>query len=156
MKTLILYATKHGAAKEIAERIATRIEGSMVYDLKQENIPSLADFECVIIGSSVYAGSIRKEAKTYLTKNLCCLPDKVLGLFLSGMSENDVSDVFKSNFPAEIVEKAKVKALLGGIFDPKNSSIMAKFIMKIATKQSGYVNTISDDKIDVFIKDLIT
>jgi menaquinone-dependent protoporphyrinogen IX oxidase len=32
MKTLILYATKHGAAREIAQRIAIRLDGAVVHD----------------------------------------------------------------------------------------------------------------------------
>ena len=69
MKTLILYATKYGAAREAAQRIAKHMNGAVLHDLKQKNVPALADFDCVIIGSSIYVGAIRKEAKTFLTQN---------------------------------------------------------------------------------------
>ena len=35
MKTLILYASKYGAAQEIARRIANRMGNADTYDLKQ-------------------------------------------------------------------------------------------------------------------------
>ena len=150
MKTLILYATKYGAAREIAQRIANNMREAKIYDLKNDNIPPLEQFECIIIGSSVYAGNIRKEAKTFITKNLSILQDKKIGLFLSGMApESGEEKVFES-MPAEIVSVAKEKSLLGGIFDPKKANGLERFIMKIVTKQSGYVNTISDEKIAQF------
>ena len=48
MKTLILYATKHGATREAAKRIAAKIPGAVFHDLKQDGIPALFDFDCVI------------------------------------------------------------------------------------------------------------
>ena len=154
MKTLILYATKYGAAREIAGRIGTRINGAEIYDLKDGNIPSLTGFDCIIAGSSIYAGAIRKEAKEFLTKNADNFSGKTVGLFISGMSEGESESAFNTNFPSALIEKAKAKAVLGGIFDPGKAGMMAKLIMKIVTKQSGYVNTISDDKIDKFVQDL--
>ena len=154
MKTLILYATKYGATKEIAERIGKSLDDVVLYDIKAGQIPSLSDYDCIIIGSSLYAGSIRKEAKDYLIKNEECLKSKKIGLFLSGMSEGEANEAFKNNFPVSILENAKVKALLGGIFDPGKAGALARFIIKIITKQSGYFNNINDEKIDKFVNDL--
>jgi len=154
MKTLILYATKYGAAREIAERIGNRISGAEICDLKSGNIPKPDNYDCIIIGSSIYAGTIRKEAKEYMTMNESELAGKTLGLFISGMSEGESETAFKANFPVALLEKAKTKAVLGGIFDPKKAGIMAKIIMKLVTKQSGYVNNITDDKIDKFVQEL--
>jgi len=58
MKTLILYATKHGATREVATRIASHTDGTVLHDLKQASTPTLADFDCVIIGSSLYGGAM--------------------------------------------------------------------------------------------------
>ena len=55
MKTIILYATKHGAIAEIARRIAAHINGAVVHDLKQP-VPDLTEYDSVIVGSSVYVG----------------------------------------------------------------------------------------------------
>ena len=150
MKTLILYATKYGAAREIAEKIAKNIDGAEIYDLKQNNIPSFDNFDCVIIGSSLYAGSIRKEAKIFLSQNAGAFQGKNIGLFLSGMAESGEEKFFESNFPAEIVRSAKAADILGGVFDPEKAGFMERFIMKIITKQPGYINKISDDKIARF------
>ena len=152
MKTIILYATKHGAAAEIAKRIAAQFDDADVYDLKQGNIPLLDDFERVIIGSSVYAGTFRKEAKTYLAVKADELCEKKLGLFISGMSESESDSMFTSNAPPEVVKAAVVKDILGGIYDPEKSNFFERFIMKIITKQSGRIDKINDDKINRFVE----
>lgn len=150
MKAIILYATKHGAAKEIAERIAKRLPGSMIYDLKDGGIPPVSQFDCVVLGSSIYAGAIHKEAKTFLTNNADTLRDKCLGLFLSGMDASREKEFFDANFPAEVLQTATVKSFLGGIFDPKKAGLIERFIMKAVAKQSAYSDTILDDKIGQF------
>ena len=152
LKTLILYATKYGAAREIAERVSGALGGAELFDLKQDNIPDLREYECVIIGSSVYAGSIRKEAKLFLAKKANSLSDKQIGLFISGMSKNEAENekMFTNNFPEAILSTAKAKSLLGGVFDPQKAGGFERFVMKIVTKQKNLVNTIDEEKIKRF------
>jgi len=152
MKTIILYATKHGAAADIAGRIAAQIDGSITYDIKQGGVPALDDYDCVIVGSSIYAGSFRKEAKAFLAQNADELCKKKLGLFISGMSESEVDGAFKANVPDEVLQAAAVKSSLGGTFDPKKANFFERLIMKAVTKQSGYVSNISDEKISTFVE----
>jgi len=151
MKTIIVYATKHGAAEEVARRIADRIGGAAIYNLKSSDIPSLNDFDCVIIGSSIYAGMIRKEAKVFLSKNTAVLKEKSVGLFLCGLDASQEKTYFDSNFAPEILQAAKATGFMGGIFDPQKAGFMERFIMKMVAKQSVYSNTIDDDKIVRFV-----
>ena len=151
MKTIILYATKNGAAAEIAKRIAGQIDGAVTHDLKQEPVPPLADFDCVIVGTSIYAGTVRKEAKEFLTINSGALCEKKLGLFISGMSKENEEGVLSTCFPEDVLKAATASNVLGGIFDPKKSGFFARMIMKVVTKQSGYVDNIDDDKITQFV-----
>jgi len=152
MKTIIVYATKYGAAGEIAQRISKKIEGAVIHDLKQGAIPDLAAFDCVIIGASVYAGTIRKEAKAFVLQNADTLLQKKLGLFISGMGGSDEKACFEKNFPLGVLQAAKAANFLGGIFDPIKANFMERFIMKIVTKQPGYLSNISDSKIERFVE----
>ena len=156
MKTLILYATKHGATAEIARRIAEQIEGSVIHDLKHGDIPSIDGFDCVIIGSAVYAGTIRKEAKTFLNQNASVLCEKNLGLFLSGMDASGEEKYFEANIPESIRQTATIASVLGGIFDPKKAGLFERLIMRLVSKRSGYISTIDDDKIKQFVEAINT
>ena len=154
MKTLILYATKYGATREIAERISRNLGDVVIFDLKQGDLPDLAEFDCVIIGSSLYAGSIRKEAKAFLAKNADTLRQKKIGLFLSGMASEGGQKSFTDNFPKEVVQAAKASSVLGGIFDPEKAGRLERMVMKMVTKKSEYISTIDDEKIKEFVKTL--
>jgi menaquinone-dependent protoporphyrinogen oxidase len=151
MQTIILYATKHGAAREIARRIADKIDGAALHDLKQGDVPDLTAYDCVIVGSSVYAGMIRKEAKEFLSKNAELLQSKKLGLFISGMAKDNEESVLSAAFPKVLLQSAKVASLLGGIFDPQKAGFFERLIIKAVTKQSAYVDTIDNDKIGEFV-----
>jgi len=152
MKTVILYASKHGAAGEVARRIAQQLDNACIHDLKQSKLPSLADFDCIIFGSSLYAGMIRKEAKAFLSHNADILLQKKLGLFLSGIGAEGEKTYFESNFSPDLLQKAKAASFLGGIFDPRKAGVLERLVIKLVTKKSAYVNIIDDAKIEQFAK----
>ena len=155
MKTLILYATKHGGTHDVAKRIAKKIHGAVIHDLKQANIPPLAEYDCVIFGSSIYVGQVRKEAKAFLVQNANKLKEKKLGLFLCGLQESEEKQCFASNFPPDILESAKATSFLGGIFDPDKAGFMERFIIKAVAKMKGYTDKIDNDKIERFAEEMM-
>jgi len=150
MKTIILYATKHGTAAEIAKRIAAHLDNADIVDIKLGDIPALDEYDCVIIGGSVYAGLLRKEARTFIAQNADALCKKKLGLFISAMDEDSEEQIFKTNVPESVLQAAIVKSALGAAFDPKKANFIERLIMKAVTKQSGAVNKINDEKISKF------
>ena len=155
MKTIILYATKYGAAAEIARRISAHIDGAVVHDLKQP-APDITEYDCVIIGTSVYAGMFRKEAKAFLSQNADFLCKKKLGLFASGLTPSEEQQIFTNNVPKKVLKSAKAAVFLGGIFDPKKAGFAERLIMKVAAKQSKYTDTIDYGKIEQFVKTVRT
>ncbi|MCL2532209.1 MAG: flavodoxin domain-containing protein [Oscillospiraceae bacterium] len=155
MKTLILYATKHGAAADIAGRIAKHIDNAALHNLKQDSTPNLAQYDCIIVGSAVYAGMFRKEAKTFLAQHADMLMQKQLGLFASGLLPAEEQKIFADNVPPQLLAHAKAAMLLGGVFDPAKANFATRLAMKAATKQSGYVSTIDNDKIAEFAKRML-
>jgi len=154
MKTLILYATKYGATAEIAQKIAAKTDDATTQDLKNTPAPNLDEYECIIIGTSIYAGNIRKEAKEFLAQNIETLKTKKLGLYISGMEANKDKESLNACFPNELVNTAKAISSLGGAFDPKKAGFFERLIMKVITKQSGYISTISEEKIDQFVEQM--
>jgi menaquinone-dependent protoporphyrinogen oxidase len=151
MKTLVLYATKRGAAREIAERIARALECA-AYDLGGGDIPPLEGYDAVVIGGSLYAGMVRKEAKAFAAQNEAALLGKKVGLFLSGLGKGS-EEAFQTNFPKAIVEGAKAKGSMGGIYDPAKCGFGERLIMRLLGKRQ-YTNTISDEAIGVFVKEM--
>ena len=153
MKKLILYATKYGATAEIARRIAEKFGDADTHDLKAP-VPDFTEYDCIIIGSSIYAGAFRKEVKNFFAQNEDKLLQKKFGVFASGMSRGDGGKVFDENVPDKIKQATKATALLGGIFDPSKANFMERLIMKIITKQSGRVDVIDESKIESFVEEI--
>ncbi|MCL2616226.1 MAG: flavodoxin domain-containing protein [Defluviitaleaceae bacterium] len=153
MNTLILYATKYGGIRYIVQRIADGMGGAKLHNLGQGGIPALDGFDCVIIGSSIYIGSIRKEAKAFLSQHAGSLRGKRLGLFLSGMEPENGGQYLEKNFTADLLSEAKAASFLGGSIDPAKLGVIDRFLIKIAGKTvSEPTNNISDEKIAQFVE----
>ncbi|MCL2842540.1 MAG: flavodoxin domain-containing protein [Oscillospiraceae bacterium] len=147
--TIILYATKYGTAREVAERLSGYLDDTVTHDLKAGAVPDLAEFDTVILGSAVYAGSIRKEARAFLAAHKTELAEKRLGFYLCGISKEEQT-YFKDNFPKELLEQATATDLFGGKFDPQKANGLERLIMKAVAKQSGCIDTIDDAKVKQF------
>ncbi|MDR2956733.1 MAG: flavodoxin domain-containing protein [Coriobacteriales bacterium] len=156
MKTLVLYATKYGAARKIAESLAESLSDADLCNIKEGYPTNFAKYDCVIIGSSVYAGSIRPEAKAFIAQAVSALEGKRLGLFICGMDAQRYEDCLKKNYPAEILQQAVVTDFLGGIFDPAKANFAERTIFRAASKLSSYQNTIDVEKIKQFAQAMET
>jgi menaquinone-dependent protoporphyrinogen oxidase len=86
MSVLITYASKHGATKGIAERIAAtlRQRGQDVVVQPVAAAVDLQPYDAFVIGSAVYMGSLMKEATTFVRRNRVVLAERPVWLFSSG------------------------------------------------------------------------
>ncbi len=146
MKTLIAYATKHGSAENSAKKLAKKLNGEVdLVNLKKNKKIDIDQYDRVIIGSSVYVGKIRKEARLFSEERLTELQNKEIGLFICCMSEDEKAEQqLKDNFPEELVNKAVVTGVFGGEFDFDKMNFLEKIAIKKITgveeSQSNLMN----------------
>ena len=150
MKTLIVYASKYGATKKIAESIADIIGAADLADVKCCDEISLNDYDGIILGSRLTAGKTQKEFNRFLNENADRLGNMKIGLFLSGLQESGEDEYFKQNFSSELLDKAISKAFLGGVFDPKKCSFFERKLIKVIAKLDSYTCVINEEKIETF------
>lgn len=151
MRTLIIYATKNGATKKIAELLAASLGAEVtLQDIGEGPTTSAFEYDCVVLGSPLTAGMIRKEIKQFAANNADTLKEKRLGLYVSGLQGDGEAKYFEENFPAELLEAARAKAFLGGIFDPDKCGFVARKIIKTIAKLESYTSTIDEEKIRQF------
>lgn len=155
MKTLILYATKHGAAQEAARMIADAMGGATLCDLAKDPLPSLGDADAIVVGGSVYAGMLRKEARAFLRAHAQELCQKPLGLYLCCLSESGLEGYLTSNVPAPVLAHAKATAVMGGVCDPQKFKALERLVVKLAAKQSGYLSTLEPAKAQAFAQAML-
>ena len=66
MTTAVIYASKTGTTKKVAEYIAGKI-GAKAISIKEN--PDLASYDRIIIGTGVYAGKPSKVMRNYVEAN---------------------------------------------------------------------------------------
>lgn len=86
MTILVAFASKHGATREIAERIAEKLQGAgyTAECLPVNTEPDAAAYEAVVLGSALYYGAWMKEATEYLLRHRAALAALPVWLFSSG------------------------------------------------------------------------
>ena len=85
-KVLVTFGSKYGATAQIAEKIGQVLQeagfDTKVVSTRTADKP--AAYDAVVLGSSVYVGSWRKESAKYLRDNLQELKTKAVWIFSSG------------------------------------------------------------------------
>lgn len=154
MKTLIIYATKHGTTEKCASILSRKLTGEVdVHNLKSGSVPDLQQYDKVIIGGSIYIGRIQKEVSEFCLRNLEVLNGKTLGLFICGMQKGDaLKTQLEAAFPHQLREKAVVKESLGGEFIFKNLNFIERFIVKNVSKVDKDTSDISEESIEKFVQ----
>jgi menaquinone-dependent protoporphyrinogen oxidase len=86
MTILVAYASKHGATRGIAERIAQTLEsqGQEAEALPIDTIRDVKAYDAVVLGSAIYYGSWMKEATEFLLRNKAALASRPVWLFSAG------------------------------------------------------------------------
>jgi menaquinone-dependent protoporphyrinogen oxidase len=149
MKTLILYATRHGCAEKCAAKLGAALHGEVkTAHLKDAGAIDLSDYETVVIGGSIHAGKIQKVVKSFCAKNLEALKNKRLGLFLCCMEEGPkAEEQFAGAFPEVLIGAATAKGLFGGEFDFDRMNWLEKAIIKKISKIEASVSKIKEQAI---------
>ena len=86
MKILVTYASKYGSTAEIAASIGNTLSeaGIDVKVMSVDAVNSLKDYNAVVVGSAVYAGSWLGYAVEFIARNEKELATKPMWIFSSG------------------------------------------------------------------------
>lgn len=137
MKTLIVYGTTYGYAKECAQRLKSLLpEDVEVVDAKSAMTLALEPYDQIIIGGSVYMGQVQKTVRKFCTQQLIPLQKKKIGLFLcSGQPDNFDKDVAAA-FPEELRRQAISIEPFGGRMDPSKMNLIHRLITNMVAKSN--------------------
>lgn len=142
-RILVAYATKHHSTEEIAEAIAEELRdrGDDVECMAAGDAPSPERFDAVVLGSAVYAGRWRREARHYLKSHHDELAELSFWIFSSGpvgdMAEVDFSENEKWLEPHKVLELAESAGMRGHIvFGGKVPSDPGNFVERSMAKNT--------------------
>ena len=156
MKTLIIYASKHGCTEKCSNLLKGKLNGEVkIVDIKKDNVPEIALFDKIIIGGSIYMGRIQKELNEFCLKNISTLKNKKLGFFICCMKENDIAETQISNsFPEELLINAITRGYFGGEFIFKKMNFLERLIVKKVSKINKDTSTLSKENIIKFAQSI--
>lgn len=118
-KILVAYASKHGATKAIAEKIADQLRSAGlntdISNVKDAGNPG--NYDALVLGSAVYIGGWRKEAVKFVEQHANSLTKLPVWIFSSGptgegdpielldgwMMPDKLKPVFEQFKPREVV-----------------------------------------------------
>jgi menaquinone-dependent protoporphyrinogen oxidase len=108
---LVTYASKRGATKEIAERIAETLTaaGQQAEAKPVRATGDLSAYDAFVVGSAAYFGRWLREAASFVQKNRAVLASRPVWLFSSGplgteATDADGQDLRAAAEPKEIAE----------------------------------------------------
>ncbi len=94
MKTVVVYASKYGSTKGIAEFIAEKLQqqGTQADALEVGQVQNLEDYDAFVIGSAVYMAHWMKEAAEFVIRNRAVLASHPVWLFSCGPLGTETKD----------------------------------------------------------------
>ncbi|MFD1179000.1 flavodoxin domain-containing protein [Paenibacillus puldeungensis] len=155
MSTLIVYAGKYGCTEKCVNALTSQIKDPVeVINLHHDTVPELSNYDCVIVGGSIYFGQFQKACKQFCTDHLLDLKRRKLGLFICNAAYENTEQFLKEAYPAELLEHATAKAGFGGELNLENMRFLDKFLAKIITKSAQKENkplpSIHWDEVEAF------
>jgi len=114
---LVAYASKHGSTTEIAAAIAECLttRGMQATCVPADTVDNLEPYSAVVLGSAVYAGRWRAEARHFLRRFRHDLGGCPFWIFSSGPVGDPAKDNPKWIEPAKVIGKAEALGVRGHV-----------------------------------------
>lgn len=144
MKTLILYASKHGATKKCAMHIQDNHKNTDLYNIDTLDQVNLTSYDKILIGSPVYAGLLNKKIKKWLVEHEANWTQKDTKLFICGMNDKSTDEVINNNLTASQQKHLSIH-FVGGAYNFKDMNFFERFIVKKIAKTTTSIENIDYD-----------
>jgi menaquinone-dependent protoporphyrinogen oxidase len=156
MKTAIIYASKHGTTQKVAEIIQSKLPNDEVelFNLAEKPSVEFRKYDRILIGSSVYAGSIQPKARKFVAQNMIDLLQKDVALFVCCMFFDKAYEQIEKGFPEALRQHARSIKHLGGEFRFDEMNSIERFLVKKIAGASESVSKIDLKGIDDFIAEI--
>ena len=151
--TAVIFSTKHGCAKQCAALLQEQLYNPAdLFQLGKDTV-NLANYDQVILGGSIYAGTIQKEMKQFCEKNKEQLLRKKLAFYTCGMQEGQsAKEQLSANYPADLLAHAVVREPFGGKLHMQNMRWWEKLVIRIVMKTTDDQDRIDQAAIKAFAK----
>ena len=139
MKTLLGYVSNKGTVREMATRLAEKLDGDVdVIDLKKDGRTDPKSYDRIVLGGSIHMGRVQNRLKRYCRRHKETLRDRKLGLFLCCLDGEQAEKYMKESFSEELFANAYATGWFGGQVDAATyGPLLRKIIEKVAEETAG-------------------
>ena len=132
MKTLIIYKSKHGAGKEVAQYMQQKLSA----DLREaDSALSWEGYERIICVGSIYAGRLAKHMIACIHANTQELAGKSVCMLLCGMSDAAPEKIITENLGEACYRQLAFSVNIGGRLDFQKLGFLERKIIRMVNKQ---------------------
>lgn len=107
MKQMILYDSKYGFTKKVAEFIHANLSDSEIHKITDFN-QNLSTVSEIFIGTYIYKGEMSKETSKFLKKYKVSLLKQKLKIFCSALDKTDFNNALQNSIDPEIFYHATI------------------------------------------------
>ncbi|PKM86116.1 MAG: flavodoxin [Firmicutes bacterium HGW-Firmicutes-10] len=157
MKTAIIYASTYGSTRKVAQTLNQKIPDSTLVDIKKQSIDP-ANFDTIILGSSIYIGQVDKQMKNFINGYKEVLKNKRIGIYFCCGFEENLQTYLDTNFDKEMIKDA-IAMTMGGEMDVSKMSFAHKMITRMVPKSEQGKNrevTLHPEKVEEFVKQMFS
>ncbi len=155
MNTLIIYATKNGSVKEVAQLIKRELVGKVkLVNAHDEIIKDVTEFDNIMIGSSIYFGQIDRKIKNFIFLNRPEILKKKFGFFIMAVEPNKemlIKQVHNA-LSNDLIDKAETISVIGSQIKLKKFSWIVRIILRYFRNIKCSYKDIDKEKISEFVK----
>lgn len=154
MKTLIVYASRHGYSRECARKISEGLgTGTDIVEISR-TMPKnlLSHYDTVIIGGGIHTGSLSPLVKRFCRKNKKKLITKRLGFYLCATNSEHKEEQFSKSYPSVLLENAVATGWFGGRIILAEHKNVTLFILKKILKSDSDLHAELPEEVEVFVK----
>lgn len=131
MKTLIVFATKHGFTRKCAGILRDSLDGeSELWELGGQAAPDPTAYDQIVIGGAIYSGRPLPQLVGFLQKNKSRILEKRLALFVTSLSGKQAAQQYLTRtFPEEFLRNALRRSAFGGAIEWPSLSPWERWVL---------------------------
>mgnify|MGYP000905983808 CR=1 FL=1 len=149
MKTLLVYYSKQQSTHRCMEYIASSLTDATLTQISEFK-GDLNDYDHIIIGTPIYAGSIHKQIKSLIDTKEETLLQKQLSIVVCAMNDDVLEEAIERNFNDAIRNHATI-VHAGGSYDFTKLNFIERFLVKKIAKVTASVDALNFKALDSII-----
>lgn len=152
MNTVIIYTSKHGFTRAVAEQISKMIEGNVdlikVEDVRPDHIKKS---DKIIFGSPIYSGKIQGHMADLINQYKKDLVDKSCAMYISSLNEFKTMSYLEQSLSKGFINNLLALVYVGYGLDYDKMNLVEKIAVKAMIKTNTSNESINKEALETLI-----